>query len=763
MTKKYIHFYLILTLLFSACSNLKYLPEGELLYIGGKVDVKGEKISRRERKQLEENLEDLLRPRPNSKILGLRPKLYFYNIAGKPKKEKGFKYWLKNKVGQPPVLFSQVNMEYNVDLLQNFVENKGFFNAKTSSDSTTRNKKVTTEYSVTLNNRYLIKEVSFPKDSSQITAAVSSIRENSFLKPGKPYDLDVIKAERVRIDANLKENGYYYFNPDYLLVQVDSTIGNREVSLRLKVKNETPEKAKNIYKINNIYVYPNYSITEDTLSETSAAAVKFKDLTIIDPEKKFKPQIFERSLQFEKGEPYNRTDHNKSLNRLVNMGTFKFVKNQFKESDSIENGLDAYYFLTPLPKKSIRLELIGKTNSANYAGSEINLNWSNRNTFKGAELLTISAFGGFEVQVSGLNKGFNVYRIGTEAALIWPKLLTPFKLESSSAFVPRTKASLGYEFQTRSKLYSLNSFKTSFGYLWKENIRTEHQLNILNINYVNPLKVTQLYEDQIALNPSLAKVIEEQLIFGPTYTFTFTNTMETEKTSTFYYQGGIDLAGNIAGLLTGANIDSGTPETIFGVAFSQYAKLENDFRYYFKLGLRSQLASRIIVGAGFPYGNSKELPFIKQFFVGGTNSIRAFRARSIGPGTFKQETDASSFLPDQSGDLKLELNTELRTDLFSIVKGALFVDAGNIWLINENPEKPGAKFSKDFLKELAVGKGVGLRFDFNFLILRTDLAFPLRKPYLPEGERWVLDQINFGDKQWRKENLVFNLAIGYPF
>ena len=252
MTKKYIHFYLILTLLLSACSNLKYLPEGELLYVGGKVDVKGEKISRREKKQLEENLKDLLRPRPNSKILGLRPKLYIYNIAGEPKKEKGFKYWLKNKVGEPPVLFSQVNMEYNEDLLQNFVENKGFFNAKTSSDSTTRNKKVKTEYSISLNNRYFIKEVSFPKDSSQITAAVSSIRENSFLKPGKPYDLDVIKAERVRIDANLKENGYYYFNPDYLLVQVDSTIGNREVSLRLKVKNETPEKAKNIYKINNI-------------------------------------------------------------------------------------------------------------------------------------------------------------------------------------------------------------------------------------------------------------------------------------------------------------------------------------------------------------------------------------------------------------------------------------------------------------------------------------------------------------------------------
>lgn len=763
MTKKHTFYYLILIMLFSGCSNLKYLQEGELLYVKGKVDVEGEKISRSERKQLEENLEILLRPRPNSTILGLRPKLYFYNIAGEPSKEKGIRYWLKNKMGEPPVLFSQVNMEYNVDLLQNFIENKGFFNAQTSSDSTSKNKKVTAEYSIILNNQFLIKEVIFPKDSSQITAAVSSSKESSFLKPGDAYDLDVIKAERVRIDANLKENGYYYFNPDYLLIQVDSTIGNREVSLRIKIKDETPEKAKNKYSISNIYIYPDYSITEDTLSETSAAAVTYKDFTIIDPEKKFKPQVFERSLLFEKGELYNRTDHNKSLNRLVNLGTFKFVKNQFIVSDTVENALDAYYFLTPLPRKSIRLELLGKTNSANYTGSEINLNWSNRNTFRGAELLTISAFGGIEVQVSGLNKGFDVYRIGTEAALIWPKFVTPFKLKSSSAYVPRTKASLGYEFQTRSKLYSLNSFKTSFGYLWKENIKTEHQLNVVDINYVSPFKVTQLYEEQIVLNPTLGKVIEKQLIFGPSYSFTYTNTMKMAKTSTYFYQGGIDLAGNITGLLTGADIDSGTPKTIFGVAFSQYAKLENDFRHYLKLGLKSQLASRIIVGVGLPYGNSNELPFIKQFFVGGTNSIRAFRARSIGPGTFKQETDASSFLPDQSGDLKLELNTELRTDLFSIVKGALFVDAGNIWLMNENPDKPGARFSKNFLKELAVGTGAGLRFDFSFLVLRTDLAFPLRKPYLPEGERWVLDQINFGDKQWRKENLVFNLAIGYPF
>jgi outer membrane protein assembly factor BamA len=182
-----------------------------------------------------------------------------------------------------------------------------------------------------------------------------------------------------------------------------------------------------------------------------------------------------------------------------------------------------------------------------------------------------------------------------------------------------------------------------------------------------------------------------------------------------------------------------------------------------KLGPESQFASRIIVGAGYGYGNATELPFIKQFFIGGTNSIRAFRARSVGPGSYYSETETSSFLPDQSGDIKLEMNMEYRTKLFSVVKGAVFVDAGNIWLMNKNPYKPGAEFSKKFMEQIAVGTGVGLRFDLSFLLLRTDFAFPIRKPYNEEGNRWVIDQIDFGSGSWRKENLVFNLAIGYPF
>lgn len=771
MKNSNILYYLIAALFISyGCSNTKYLPEGEMLYVGSEVEIKDTVISKSERKALEEEMEELLRPRPNRKFLGMRAKLFFYNLAGKPKKEKGFRYWLRNKAGEPPVLFSQVDMDYNADLLQNYAENKGYFKTRTSSDSTSHSRKAEVKYTVEPGRQYKIRNVSFPEDSTRIDTAVAKLKRWSLLRPGNPYDLDVVKAERERIDRLLKNRGYYYFNPDYILVQVDSTVGNRQVDMFVTVKKETPQEARTPYTINNIYIYPDYSINQlqDTIGPPLDSVQQYKDFTIIDPKNTFRPIIFDRSLYFHKGDIYNRKDHNLSLNRLVNLGVFKFVKNEFRPADTA-NALDAYYYLSPLPRKSIRVEALAKTNSANYNGTELNVNWSNRNTFRAAELLTLSVFGGLEVQVSGQNKGYNVYRVGGEASLVWPRFITPFEVRSASGFVPKTRALVSYEYQNRQKLYSLNSFRGQFGYLWKENTYKEHQLNAIDINYVSPANVTQEYLDQISTDAALQRVIEKQLIFGPTYSYTFTNTMRKYKRHTFYYKGSLDLAGTLAGTLTGANIKKGDTVKILDVPFSQFVKMEHDFRHYLRLGRNSKLASRIIAGIGMPYGNSSELPFMRQFFIGGTNSIRAFRARAIGPGSYRAEVDENGFLPDQSGDLKLELNTEYRAKLYKVIEGAIFVDAGNIWLWNErkdlnsNSITEGAKFSKDFYKELAVGTGLGLRFDFSFLVLRTDLAFPLRKPWLPEGDRWVIDKIDFGGKYWRRENLVFNLAIGYPF
>ena len=754
---------LLLLFLLSSCSNTRYLAEGELLYLGPKIKVEGKEISKKERKALKKELTDLVRPKSNKKILRLRPKLYFYNLAGQPKKEKGFRHWLRNTVGEPPVLFSQVDLDFNKKVLQNYAENKSYFNTEVVTDSTRRGKKATADFVIKPGYSYKIKQVVFPTDSSALGKAIANIKDKSFLKVGESYDLAIVKAERMRIDVHLKEQGYFYFNADYLKVQVDSTVGNHQVDLILKVKNETPAQALDAYRIDNIIVYPNYSLNKKEEFKTNDTIQHYHDLTIIDPKKTFNPRIFDRTLYFKKNDLYNRTNHNLSLNRLVTLGTFKFVKNQFKVSDTIGKYLDAYYYLTPLPKKSIRVEVLAKTNSANYSGTELNINWSNRNTFRGAELLNISVFGGLEVQVGGQNQGYNVYRVGGEVNLIWPRFLSPFRFDSSSGFVPKTKTTLGYEYQNRAKLYSLNSFKASYGYLWKENERKEHQLNVTEVSYVSPTNVSALYLQQTEANESLKKVIEKQLIFGPTYSYTYTNTMLTAKKHTVYFKTGFDVAGTIVGLATKANVKKGDTINVFNVPFSQFAKIESEFRHFLKLSDNAQLASRIIIGAGYAYGNSSELPFIKQFFIGGTNSIRAFRARSIGPGSYDPSVETNSFLPDQSGDIKLELNTEYRMKLVSVVHGAVFVDAGNIWLLNKNVAKPGAQFSGNFLNELAVGTGVGLRFDLSFLVLRTDFAFPLRKPYLPDGQRWVIDQVRFGDGTWRKDNLIFNLAIGYPF
>jgi outer membrane protein insertion porin family len=761
---RYIKYFLVLSIFFVfGCSNTKYLPEGDLLYTGGSVTVKDSTIKKKERKTLEKDLQALLRPKPNKQIVGLRPKLLIYNLAGEPKKDKGIRYWLRTKVGEAPVLFSKVDLDYNASVLRNYTENRGYFKSRVSADSTVSNKRVTAEYTVQLKNQYKIKDVKFPEDSSALGKSIARTSRRSLLKTGNPYDLDIIKAERERIDARLKEKGFYYFNPDYILAQVDSSKGDYQVNITLKIKDETPEKAKIAYKIDKIIVYPNFAISKDTIKYKKQDIVQYKDFTIIDTANTFKPRVFDRSIYFKKGDLYNRKDHNLTLNRFVNLGTFSFVKNEFKLSDSLKNTLNSYYYLTLLPKKFIRVEVIGKTNSASYNGTEVNVNWNNRNVFHGAELLTVSVFGGADFQFAGENKGNNIFKLGTETSLTWPRLIAPFNIKGSSEFVPRTKATIRYEYQNRTQLYALNSFNTSFGYLWKENIRKEHQLNVIDVTYVSPNNVTAEYQQDILDDPSLGKVIEKQLIFGPTYSYTYTNTMQKRKKNTFYFNGELDFAGNITGLITGANIKEKDTVKIFNVPLSQYAKAKADFRHYLKLGKESQLASRIIVGAGYAYGNSNVMPTSKQFVVGGTNSIRAFRARSLGPGSYQATVISSDYVPDQSADLKLEFSTEYRAKLFSIVRGAVFVDAGNIWLLNADPNKAGAQITKDFMKEIAVGAGAGLRFDLSFLILRTDLAFPLRVPYLPEGKRWVIDAIDFGNSTWRKDNLILNIAIGYPF
>lgn len=766
-----------MTMAVISCSNTKFLKDGQMLYTGAEVKIENDSLSKKEKSELKSALEESLTPKPNSTFLGLRPKLYAYNTTKEPKKEKGIKYWLKYKFGEEPVLLGDVDREFNKDIIVNYSENKGYFNAKAKYDTVSKNKKAQVIYTLNPGARYLISNVNFPKDSTLINSEIQNLKEKTLLKAGNPFDLDVIKNERQRIDNELKDKGFYYFSPDNIIVQADSTVTkDPKVELIVKLKDNTPKLATEQFTIDKVVVFPNYNLRDAKkgkynipMNPDSLKGYEYNNIYVVDPDKKFKPRIFDRALYFNQGDIYNRKDHNLSLNRLISLGIFKFVKNEFVVSDSLNHKFDAYYVLTPRELQSLRLEALGRTNSANYAGSELNLNWTQRNFFRGAEQFKASVYGAFDVQMGGPADAENIFRAGTNVQLSIPRIVAPFRFNSSSAFVPRTNIQLGYEFQNRTTLYTLNTFNASFGYQWKENVRKEHELKVIDISLIDPANVTQKYMDKFPQNPYLERVVEQQLIFGPTYSYTYSTTMLPKK-NTFYYKGMLDLAGNITGLVTGANKKEGKEKTIFGVPFSQYAKIENDVRFYHKFNEKTSFASRFIAGVAIPYGNSEHIPFSRQFFVGGSNSIRAFRARTLGPGSYDPRPQrAEGFVFDQSGDVKLELNAEYRANLYKFLNVAAFVDAGNIWLINDEFDqkgvntRPGGKFSKEFLSEIAVGAGVGLRLDFSILVLRLDLAMPLRVPYYEKGDRWTFDRINFGDSSWRKDNLILNIAIGYPF
>jgi len=762
--------FILACLVWAACSSTKSLKPGQHLYTGAEVKINPDSSGKiDDEKQVKRDLESKTRPRPNKSILGIRYKLGIYNLAGEPKKPKGFRNWLRRQ-GEPPVLVSEVKLKYNNDVLTSYLISEGYLQATVSGDTVVKDKKGKAVYTAETGNRYKINKVTFPPDTGVLTKIINQNKNKTLIKAGDYYDLDTYKNERIRIDNDLKEQGYFYFSPDYLIMQVDSTIGKNLVNVTIKVKDIAPDAALKPYTIRDINIYPSYSLRRDTILR-KLKPLEYHDFRIYDDRNTFKPRLFDRLVFFQKGEAYNRKDHNQSLNRMVNIGAFRDVRAEFLPVDSFKNNqLDLNIYLTPLKKNSLSFSVTGTSKSNNFVGSEVKVTQTTRNLFRGAEQLDVSVSGGFETQVRGTSLGRNSISLTTEAKLTFPRFIVPFyKPNSTNAFIPKTIASLSYQMLNRGSEYTLNAFKGEFGYNFKENQYKEHNLNPISISYISTGFPSDKKRDSLFdANPLLRSTLENQFIIGSNYNFTYTNQMETNRRNNVYFYGGLETGGNVWGLFTPTN-DQGQ-KTLFNTPLTQFIRAEADLRDFYKINRNLVWANRLNLGYGYAYGNSTSLPFVRQFFAGGSNDIRAFPARTLGPGTYKVPDDA--LFADQGGDIKLMLNSELRFKIVSVLYGALFVDAGNIWLRKEDlgePGKPetarlGSGFKlKNTLNELAVGTGAGLRVDATIFVVRLDVAFPVRKPYLPAGQRWVFDDIAFGNKDWRRQNLIFNIGIGYPF
>ncbi len=761
-----------LMLLLAGCSGTRHLPAGEKLYTGASVKfIKPPDV--RKTKLLGAEVQKVITPKPNSTLLGIsRPKLWFYEVAGTPK-GKGVRYFMKNTLGEPPVLISKVRPSAITPLIQNRVENNGFFHSTATAEVKEKKNTASIIYTVALHSPYHIDSIRFPIETDTLDQKIDDARTGTFLKKNDIYNLYTLKAERARIDLLLKNQGYFYFNPDLLVFYADTTKGNHRVSLFLEVKNDAPYKSLQRYRMNKIVINPNYSLGNDSIYR-NADTLLIEGKYYINSDSTLNPKNIVRSVFFDTGEFYTRKDHDNTLRRLMSMGIFKFTNIRFEDFQRYDTSfLDATINLTTLYKKSIRAELLGVSKSTNFAGPSLDVSFRNRNLLKGSELLVVNGQAGFETQIAGKIPGqptLGSFDVSLDAKLYVPKFIIPFyKVNKvSSYFVPKTLFEIGAEQIYHLQYFTLNSFTFNYGYVWKESALKEHELDPVAINYVSVTNTTLLFDSLLNQNPFLKKNFEQQFILGLKYSYTFNNQSEQFRHDQYYFKGTADFSGNLASainsIFTGVKVNAENPQIIFGSPYSQYSRFDIDARYYHIFPRSNKIATRIITGIGIPYGNSNALPYIKQFFIGGSNSIRAFRARTLGPGSYPPPSADSITFLEQAGDMKLELNGEYRFNLISILKGAVFVDAGNIWLLRDDPLRAGGVFHLNtFWSQMAVGTGFGLRVDASFFVIRADLAFPLRKPWLDPASRWVFNQINFGNSDWRKENLVLNIAIGYPF
>lgn len=748
----------------SSCGVKKYLPQGETLYRGSKVKVQKIVHVKESKRNLRKKLKATIYPKRNKFILGAPYKVWWWYTIGEPKRKKGLKVFLREKLAEPPIFSSRINPNSTAENMQALLENEGYFHSVVQGDTLLKKYFTHAIYNATVWPQYTIRQISWVSDSTQIMLELQAEQESeSLLKIHDGFSLVNITNELSRLDLKLKTKGYYYFNPNYLMGYIDSTVGDNKVDIFLSLKSETPDSAKLPYSIKSITLYPNYTLFEKAIDHTVINRENYDNLTILNNDK-FNPRMFKRVVTYRPQSTYNIIEQNKTLNRLINLGNFKFVKNTFRpisDSNGQRDSLEAVYYLSPSKKKSFQGQIDGFSKENKFIGSLISLNWKNRNTFKGSELLTIKTYGGIELSYADSLKKNNNFRAGAEASLTFPQFILPFfKIKESSFHIPHTRMLLGYEWFRKQGFYTKNVFRTQYEFNWKETTNKEHSLAPIAISFIKASNVSQEYLDESSSNPAILTNIYSEVNLGSFYSYT-TNTKNQNHRDLWYFNSSIDVSGNAAGLITGAKHTR--EKNILNTPFAQYVKGDVELRYLKKIKTNLHWANRLQLGASIPYNNSSSLPFSKQYIIGGSNSIRGFRIRQLGPGSYLPTANDQRYFFIIGGDFKLLYNSELRLPIVGSLSTGLFVDAGNIWTKDTFLFGKAAQLKKEAYKEIAVASGIGIRYDFKILLIRLDLGLPLRKPYLVENQRWVFNKINFGSGTWRRQNLILNIAIGYPF
>lgn len=757
----------LLVAMISSCSTTKRIPEGEMLYNGLHLKVNSPDTV----KLLGDIRSDLIKSvnvKPNNALPFLTPfrrypfplGLWIYNNWNDS--AKGVKGWLYRKLVQEPVLVSDVRPEVRVKMLKTILDNNGYFDSSVSYEiAPKKNPKIANiDYTVNSGVPYLLDSIIFFGDEKPgITHFIDSVaRKSKYLVKGQRFCVDSLSAERVRIVNAMRNRGYYYFRPEYIEFLADSLITPERIALKLTLAENTPEIAKMRFRTGQIHTTvlrrsKRRMGIPDTLQTNKGELVVFRP-------SRLRQNLIPSCISFRQGKMFSVRDMDRTQTRLSRLGIFGNIQIQPVPVDTnpANPTLDVYItcqFERPL-EASIEANITSKSNS--YLGPGLILGLTSNNLFGGAERLSIQLSGSYEWQ-TGRNRSsvFNSYEFGLSGSLAFPRLLAPSFVKRSNRELNWTTITLSGNILNRPHYFRMVEMTAGISYEWNHNRRVTNQFTPFKLTYTKLLRTTAEFDSVMAENPAVALSFESQFIPEMSYTYNYEKWLERERNNGFNFTATVKEGGNVFwGLWRMCGVKG--RKTLFGTPFSQFVKAQAQLVYSRRLirGKDQWLVSRVFLGAEHAYGNSTTVPYAEQFYIGGANSIRAFTVRSIGPGSYRAPESLKNGYFDQTGTFKLELNTEYRFPIVSILHGAAFIDAGNIWLLKNDPLRPGGQLKGDtFLRDIALGTGIGLRVDIGMMVIRGDLGYGLHAPY-DTGERGY-----FNIKP--NKAFAFHLAIGYPF
>ena len=752
---------LLAVLLVGSCSSTSSVPEGDQLYIGLKPIEYKEYEKNDHFYAVQEEVEAALATAPNGAFFGssyhrtIPYKLWIWNNFSNSETKLG--KWIAKTFGSAPVLMSWVNPELRTSVAQSVLRKHGYLGGTVSYmvEQQKNPKKAKIAYTVNMNELSTVDTLEYVNFPSLSDSLIRLHVDEARIKPGDPFDVSALDAERSRLSTLFRNNGFYYYQPSYASYLADTLAVPGKVHLRLQLADNIPAAASHKWYIGKM----NVNIMKQSM-EQLRDTFTYRRLTLAFNGRKppIRARLLLRHLRLLPKQQFSYDAYMESADRLSNSGQYSSVQFAFTPQDT--TALCDTLDMTVSCVLNKPYEAYVETNYSNKingrTGPEIVVGFKKKNAFRGGEVIDLNLHGAYEWQTNGQGSDYNSYEYGTDLSVSFPRMIVPFLKPYRYYNTPTTTVRASTNVVNRPGYFKMHTASGDWTYKWQPTDRKKHEFSPLTIKYQHLTYATHKFDSIMYANPYLYATMQD--IFIPKMIYSFTYTSPKKYRNPIYWNITASEAGNILslGYMAAGKKWGDEGKEMFKNAYAQFFKVESDFTKTWATGLKSQLVGHINVGLVYSYGNMKATPYSEQFYVGGANSIRAFPVRSVGPGSYYTDEARLSYL-DQTGDMKFLANLEYRFNLFGNLYGAAFIDAGNVWGLKDDGYRSGARFKlKNIAKEMALGTGVGVRYDLEFLILRLDWGVGLHMPY-DTGKSGYYNIRRF------KDSHSLHLAVGYPF